>query len=80
MQCHLFDSMVNPILSYGCEVWGAKEYEVLEQVHRHFCRVILGVGPKCAKAALLGELGRLPLHILHQQGIVELFVPCYEFA
>ena len=66
-QCHLFDSMIKPILSYGCEVWGTREYDVLEKVLLHFCRAILGVGPKCTKAAMLGELGRLPLYIWHQQ-------------
>ena len=66
-QCHLFHSMIKPILSYGCGVWGTREYDVLEKVLLHFCRAILGVGPKCTKAAMLGELGRLPLYIWHQQ-------------
>ncbi len=39
--CHLFDSMIKPILSYGCEVWGTREYEVLEQVFLRFYQVIL---------------------------------------
>ena len=38
----LFDTLVSPVLSYGCEVWGTHHMidgcEVLEKVHKLFLR------------------------------------------
>ena len=39
--CHLFDSLVCPILDYGCEKWGFSNVEVLERIHRNFCKFAL---------------------------------------
>ena len=41
LKCHLFDSLVHPLLSYGCEIWSPyKELgEVLEKWHRKICEV-----------------------------------------
>ncbi len=30
----LFDSCVMPVLNYGCEIWGYKQAESIEKVHR----------------------------------------------
>jgi hypothetical protein len=35
--------MVEPILLYGCEIWGFENLKVLEQVHLMFCKRILKV-------------------------------------
>ena len=32
----LFDSCVEPILLYGCEVWGYENVDILEKVHTNF--------------------------------------------
>ena len=39
----LFDSCVEPILLYGCEVWGYENVDILEKVHTQFCKFIFGV-------------------------------------
>ena len=33
---HLFDSLVRPVLDYGCEIWGYLPTEDLELIHRKF--------------------------------------------
>jgi len=45
LQCKLFDTLVLPILSYGCEVWGVdtKCGAAAEALHRDFLRRLLGV-------------------------------------
>lgn len=31
--CELFDKMIVPILSYGCEIWGFNQWGAIERVH-----------------------------------------------
>ena len=35
--CLFLDSLVRPILDYGCEVWGFSPGESTEVIHRNFC-------------------------------------------
>lgn len=66
-QCMLFDTLVKPVLSYGCEVWGvdvlARADCSSERVHRWFCRRIQGLPTQVSSAVSLAELGRWPLHL-----------------
>lgn len=39
----LFDKLILPILSYGCEVWGFHTANSIERVHLQFCKRLLGV-------------------------------------
>ena len=39
--CELFDSLVNPVLLYGCEVWGFENIDNIESLHVKFCKTIL---------------------------------------
>jgi hypothetical protein len=39
----MFDSMIEPILLYGSEVWGYENLKILEQMHLKFCKRILKV-------------------------------------
>ena len=38
---HLFDSLILPILLYGCELWGYEKIEQIEVFHRNFLRRML---------------------------------------
>jgi hypothetical protein len=72
-QGHLFDSLVKPVLCYGCEVWGpdwvaamctkgnfcAGEAET--QVHFPFMRQSMGVRKGTSTAVMMEELHRDPL-------------------
>jgi hypothetical protein len=47
LQCQLFDTLVKPMLSYGCEVWSDHmAREQLEVVHRAFLKSLLGSAPQ----------------------------------
>ena len=70
LQCKLFDALVLPILSYGCEVWGvdAKCGAAAEALHKGFMNSLLapmGVRKSVATHMVLAdhELGRFPLQI-----------------
>ncbi len=65
LQCTLFDTLVSPILSYGCEVWGVdtKRGAAAEALHRDFLRHLFGVRKSTANYMVLAELGRFPLQI-----------------
>jgi hypothetical protein len=40
LQLKLFDTLILPIPTYGCEVWGYKNTKQLEKLHLQFCRNI----------------------------------------
>ena len=61
IMCHLFDSLVCPVLEYGCEVWGFSQVDSVEIVHRNFCKFALGVPSSTTNLACYGELARPPL-------------------
>ena len=59
LQCKLFDPLVLPILSYGCEVWGvdAKRSVAAETLHSGFLKSLLGVRKSVATHMVYAELG-----------------------
>lgn len=76
LKCHLFDNLVKPILSYGCEIWcplllhkhgiatsskGAASQ--MEQLHLCFLYQCLGVRRSTPTLPLLYELQREPLAV-----------------
>ena len=75
---NLFNALVLPILSYGCEVWFWHHYassmvtKVLEGVHLQFSRGLLGVKRTTHHLTALAEFGRYPLAV-HWQKQVDKF-------
>ncbi len=77
LQCHLFDSLVKPVLSYGCEVWAVDWVSGMcttcnfasgtaeEKVHKPFMRQSLGVANSTTTFPMFQDLGR---HVLAQDG------------
>ena len=63
IQLKLFDSLVEPILLYGSEIWGYEDLKLLEQTHLKFCNIILNVRSTTPNYMVYGELGRYPLDI-----------------
>ena len=43
LQLKLFDTLIFPILTYGCEIWGYENTKQIEKFRLQFCRNILGV-------------------------------------
>ncbi len=68
MMCNLFDSLVRPVLAYGCEVWASyptsavyrKKAEVLQ---RQFVKRCAGVADATPSDVVYGEFGRTPLQV-----------------
>lgn len=63
MQLELFDSVVKPILLYGCDVWGFHDCKIIERFHLKFLKNVLKVKPSTPSIIVYGELGRNPLLI-----------------
>ena len=70
IQLHLFDSLVAPILLYGCEVWGHQRVDSIEKLHLKFLKYVLGVKLSTCNSIVYGELGRFPLIINLKKRII----------
>ena len=73
----LFESMVQPILLYGCEIWGVfgwrknnnkctlqylfNNKHSFEKLHTQLCRSALGINRYATEIMVKSELGRYPL-------------------
>ena len=67
LQLKLFDTLILPILTYGCEIWGYENTKQLEKLHLQFCRNILGVRtttPNFMTCYLL-SFGNLDVNLVH---------------
>ena len=67
----LFDALVQPILMYGCEIWGFHKANDIEKVHLNFLKQILGVRRQTCNIAVYGEVGRVPLYVLRKVRILK---------
>ena len=61
VKLRLFNSIVEPRLSYGCEVWGFCEANQIEKLYLGFLKTLLGVKKTTPSAFLYIELGVVPL-------------------
>ena len=60
----MFDCQIQPILTYGSEVWGLSDnQESIERVHLSALKRFLGVNSKCPRHLIYGETGRHPLFV-----------------
>ena len=57
----LFDKTVNPVLLYGCEVWGFGNIDVFDKMQLKFYKMLLKLRNSTPSSMILGELGKLPL-------------------
>ena len=63
LQLMFFNSMVRPILFYGCEVWGICAADPIEVFYREFLKYVLRVKTSTPNNYVYGELGVYPLLI-----------------
>ena len=61
IQCTLFESLVFPVLLYGCEVWGFQNSNMLEIFYRKFLKKLLNLRPSSPNCMVYGEVGKLPI-------------------
>ena len=59
----MFDSMVLPLLLYGCEIWGYEKVDIFNSVQKNFLRHIIPVKKATPIFMLYGELGRMPIEL-----------------
>ena len=64
----LFDSIIKPILLYGCEIWGFENNKAIEAVQIRFYKSILGLNRNCSNVVVFGEL---PMQILCKIRIIK---------
>ena len=62
-QLDLFDKIIIPMLTYGSEIWGYENIDILEKLHVKFCKLLLNLKTSTPNFMLYGELGRYPLNI-----------------
>ncbi|XP_076449514.1 uncharacterized protein LOC143285948 [Babylonia areolata] len=62
-QLDLFNSLVMPILTYGCEVWGNNCVDIAESLHLEYCKYILRLKKSTPNCFIYGETGRFPLFV-----------------
>ena len=51
------------MLTYGSEIWGYENIDILEKVHVQFCKLLLDLKTSTPNAMVYGELGRYPLTV-----------------
>ena len=51
--------------------FGVRKIESIEIVHTKFCKYILSVSYNTSNAAVLGDLGRTPVYVLHKYRCVQ---------
>ena len=62
----LFDSLVKPVLLYGCEIWGPSALKVnnpIDKLVNKFYRTLLGVPNQSSTIGIQVELGRFPISL-----------------
>ena len=60
VMCSLYSAMVQPVLEYGCEIWGVKCYPALEKIPLKFCKDMLELPSSASNTAVYGETGTFP--------------------
>ena len=68
---HIFDHTILPILNYGADIWGGKEWIELEKLHLSVCKYIFGVSHSTPTDGIYAELSRHPLQISRKIAIVK---------
>ena len=60
----LFDCQVQPMLTYGAEVWGLMvDHKIIERIHTFAIKRLLNVSIKTPNALVYAETGRYPGHV-----------------
>ena len=63
----LFDVCVLPIATYGSEIWGFENLQIVEKLHLKFCKILLNLKRSTCSAMVYGETGRFPVSIVVYQ-------------
>jgi hypothetical protein len=62
-QIELFNALVRPIITYGCEIWGYSCLDIIESLHLEYLKYILRMKKTTPDCFVYGETGNYPLYI-----------------
>ncbi len=62
-QIELFQTCIEPILLYGCEIWGIYKFDILESFRLKCLKMITKAKASTPAYMIYGELGLLPLKL-----------------
>lgn len=62
----MFDSLVLPVLTYGCEVFGREEFDEIEKLQRKYIKMTLGLRDSTRTTMIMYEARRRPLIYMTQ--------------
>ena len=57
----LFEKTIVPILTYGCEVWGFEQLDILQKLQLKFYKIVLKMRTSTPSLIVFGEAGHYPL-------------------
>jgi hypothetical protein len=57
----LYNTLILPILTYSCEIWGDSELKSIEQHYLCFCKHLLCAKKSTPSVMIYGELGSFPI-------------------
>ena len=75
IQFQLFDSMIVPILLYGCEVWCHQLSDLARKLQLRFYKIVLKLGKSTPSNMVFGEVGQLPVDLQAKSRFL-----CYWFS
>ena len=61
IQLELFEKCVQPILLYGCEIWGYQSLDLVSRFQLRFLKLTLGVHKTTPSCMIFGDLGCYPI-------------------
>ena len=70
----LFDTLVKPILTYGCEVYGMQNYNVVKKFYLKFLKRTLNVKMSTNSSMIYAETGRYPLAIYIKVSMIKQWI------
>ena len=72
LMIYLFDSLVRPVLTYGCAVWGTRSNgrEQVDKIHLWYLRALLGIKATSSNVITLGECGSIPPSVTIQANCI----------
>eukprot|EP00745_Piridium_sociabile_P032735 TRINITY_DN5549_c0_g1_i12.p1 TRINITY_DN5549_c0_g1~~TRINITY_DN5549_c0_g1_i12.p1 ORF type:complete len:436 (-),score=19.73 TRINITY_DN5549_c0_g1_i12:134-1441(-) len=59
----IFDSQIEPLLTYGAEIWGLSRNLQMERVHTFAIKRFLSIPVHASNKIIYGETGRYPLYV-----------------
>ena len=79
LQLKLFDSLIEPILLYSCEIWRFENLAILEKIHLQFLKKMLSVRSSTPSFMVYGEYGRYPLEIKIKLRVLHFWIKLLQY-